>query len=102
MHGFVSLENFTAAAILTTVDGGESWTRRPVVDATGKQINLDLEGVGFITPDSGWVGGWGNNFEGLKNSATIDGGRTWVAEDNTPGNAASDPRTRINRYRFLR
>jgi hypothetical protein len=101
MHGFVSLENFTAAAILTTVDGGETWVRRPVADATGKQINLDLEGVGFITPDSGWVGGWGDNFEGLKNSATTDGGRTWVAEDNTPSNPASDPRTRINRYRFL-
>jgi photosystem II stability/assembly factor-like uncharacterized protein len=101
MHGFVSLENFTAAAILTTVDGGETWVRRPVADATGKPINLDLEGVGFITPDSGWAGGWGDNFEGLKNSFTMDGGRTWVAEDNTPSNPASDPRTRINRYRFL-
>ena len=100
-HGFVSLENFTAAAILTTVNGGETWVRRPVVDATGKQINVDLEGVGFLTPDVGWVGGWGDKFEGLKNSATADGGKTWVAEDNTPGNPASDPRTRINRYRFL-
>jgi photosystem II stability/assembly factor-like uncharacterized protein len=101
LHGYVSLENFTAAAILTTADGGETWVRRPVVDAAGHQINLDLEGVGFITPDVGWVGGWGDNFEGLKNSATQDGGKTWIAENSIPANPSSDPRNRINRYRFL-
>ena len=101
LHGYVSLENFSAAAILTTNDGGETWLRRPVIDVTGQQINLDLEGVGFITPDIGWVGGWGDKFEGLKNSSTKDGGKTWIAEDSIPGNPSSDPRNRINRYRFV-
>ena len=101
MHGFVSLENFTAAAILVTTDGGETWTRKPIVDSAGALINEDLEGVGFITPKSGWVGGWGKAFGGLLNSATVNGGATWVGEDNDPSNPDSDVRTRINRFRFI-
>jgi photosystem II stability/assembly factor-like uncharacterized protein len=100
-NGFVSLENFTAAAILVTTDGGETWTRRPIVDGAGTQINEDLEGIGFLTPESGWVGGWGSAFEGLLNSATTDGGATWVAENNDPSGANSDARTRVNRFRFI-
>lgn len=100
-HGFVSLENFTAAAILVTSDGGESWTRMPINDSTGKQINEDLEGIGFIAPDQGWVGGWGEKFEGLFNSVTTDGGATWIAQDHDPAEPKTDVRTRINRYRFI-
>jgi hypothetical protein len=99
--GFVSLENFTAAAILKTTDGGETWVRIPIIDGTGQSINLDLEGVGFVDAQSGWVGGWSNNFEGLFNSLTVDGGKTWTAQNNVPGNANTDPRIKINRYRFL-
>jgi photosystem II stability/assembly factor-like uncharacterized protein len=101
MTGFVSLENFTTAAILKTTDGGETWVRIPIVDSSGKSINTDLEGVGFIDGQSGWVGGWGDNFEGLFNSVTVDGGKTWTAQDNTPGDPNTDPRIKINRYRFL-
>jgi photosystem II stability/assembly factor-like uncharacterized protein len=101
MTGYVSLENFNTAAILKTTDGGETWVRVPIVDASGQSINTDLEGVGFIDAQSGWVGGWSENFEGLFNSMTLDGGRSWVAQNNTPGNPATDPRIRINRYRFL-
>ncbi|MBY5890761.1 hypothetical protein HFN49_31805 [Rhizobium leguminosarum] len=101
MHGFVSLENFTAAAILVTTDGGESWTRKPIVDGAGTQINEDLEGVGFITPKSGWVGGWGKEFTGLLNSVTVDGGDTWNSQNSDASMPASDLRTRINRFRFL-
>jgi photosystem II stability/assembly factor-like uncharacterized protein len=101
MTGFVSLENFTTAAILKTTDGGETWVRVPIVDASGKSINTDLEGVGFIDGQSGWVGGWGDNFEGLFNSVTADGGKTWTAQDNTPADPKTDPRIKINRYRFL-
>jgi FlgD Ig-like domain len=101
MTGFVSLENFTTAAILKTTDGGETWVRMPIVDSSGQSINTDLEGVGFIDAQSGWVGGWSNNFEGVFNSMTVDGGRSWVAQNNTPGNPSTDPRIKINRYRFL-
>ena len=101
MTGFVSLENFTTAAILKTTNGGETWVRLPIVDASGKSINTDLEGVGFIDGQSGWVGGWSDNFEGFFNSVTVDGGKTWAAQDNTPGDPKTDPRIKINRYRFL-
>ncbi|QOZ23454.1 YCF48-related protein [Bradyrhizobium sp. CCBAU 51753] len=99
--GFVALENFSTAAILKTSDGGETWVRLPIVDAAGRPINMDLEGVGFIDGQSGWVGGWADNFEGLFNSLTVDGGKSWTAQNNVPGNPATDPRIRINRYRFL-
>jgi photosystem II stability/assembly factor-like uncharacterized protein len=101
MTGFVALENFTAAAILNTTDGGETWVRVPIVDGNGKSINVDLEGVGFIDAQSGWVGGWADNFEGLSNSVTLDGGRTWTAQNNMPSDPNTDPRIKINRYRFL-
>ncbi|MDT5014513.1 MAG: hypothetical protein QOD39_673, partial [Mycobacterium sp.] len=55
--GFISLENFTAAAILKTTDGGATWTRTEVHDPQG---NANLEGIGFLDENTGWVGGWGS------------------------------------------
>lgn len=99
--GFISLENFASAAILKTVDGGDSWTRHDIRDASGKMLNVDLEGIGFINEKQGWVGGWGVNFTGMLNSYTSDGGLTWTPQDHNPLNSSSDPRLRINRYRFI-
>lgn len=73
--GFVSLENFAAGAILRTDDGGGTWVRLPVNDPQG---NANLEGIGFVTLQSGWVGGWGDkSFKGGFTSSTSDGGKTW-------------------------
>lgn len=99
--GFVCLENFVSAAILKTTDGGASWTRHPVADSSGEIINKDLEGIGFIDENRGWVGGWGNNFNGLMNSYTEDGGKTWIREDHSNTDPNSDARVRINRYRYF-
>ena len=92
----MSLENFLAAAILKTSDGGRTWTRIKVNDPQG---NLNLEGVGFIDDNTGWVGGWGpggfgqgGEPQGLS-SATTDGGATWVN--------ANEIGLRINRFRFF-
>ena len=101
MTGFVSLENFSTAAVLKTTDGGETWVRSPILDGAGQSINMDLEGVGFIDAQSGWVGGWADNFEGLFNSLTVNGGKSWTAQNNVPANPNTDPRIRINRYRLL-
>ena len=89
--GFVSLESFNAGAILKTTDGGLSWTR---VEINDPQKNANLEGVGFIDENHGWVGGWGDaNFQRLSTSETLDGGRTW-RDANQVGKA-------LNRFRFF-
>ena len=73
--GFVALESFTRAAILKTTDGGLTWTRAEVHDPQG---NANLEGIGFLDEQNGWVGGWGSaSFEEGFSSATSDGGATW-------------------------
>lgn len=89
--GFVSLENFFAGAILKTTDSGETWKRLEITDP---QRNCNLEGVGFVDEDLGWVGGWGScNLQAGFSSATPDGGKSW-ADANEIG-------TRINRFRFF-
>ncbi len=99
--GFISLENFVSAAILKTTDGGDTWTRHDVKDQCGNIINEDLEGIGFINENQGWVGGWGKDFNGLMNCYSEDGGITWISEDHNNDVAHSDPRIAINRYRFI-
>jgi photosystem II stability/assembly factor-like uncharacterized protein len=89
--GFVSLENFNDGAVLKTTDGGAHWTRLAVDDP---QENANLEGVGFIDENLGWVGGWGKPaFVGGQSSVTDDGGATW--------RNANEIGTFINRFRFL-
>ena len=89
--GFVALESFTRAAILKTTDGGLSWTRMEVHDPQG---NANLEGIGFLDEQTGWVGGWGSaTFEEGFSSATSDGGTTW--------RDANEIGLFINRFRFV-
>lgn len=70
--GFVSIENHNAPTfILKTINGGFNW----------QEIQLpsyitDLEGIGFINESTGWVGGWGSNYQ-MPNYETTDGGTTW-------------------------
>ena len=89
--GFISLENFRAGAILKTTDGGLTWTRKVINDAQG---NANLEGIGFIDENHGWVGGWGNEgFSGGFSSETSDSGDHWQ-------NANHIGRF-LNRFRFF-
>ncbi|MEP4076599.1 WD40/YVTN/BNR-like repeat-containing protein [Haloferula sp.] len=99
--GFVSLEDLTGAAMLRTEDAGQTWTRLAIKDAGGTVINNNLEGIGFIDSNNGWVGGWGQFFQGKFNSFTSDGGRTWSRQDQNDDVPASDPRVNVNRYRFI-
>ena len=88
---FVSLENLLDGAILRSDDGGLTWRRIPIND---RQRNANLEGIGFVDSDRGWVGGWGDlDFVGGFTSASIDGGRNW---DN-----ANEIGFRLNRFRFI-
>ena len=53
--------------IVKTVDGGEHWFEIPLVMSKGAE---EL-GIGFISPNKGWVGTNVGGFE------TSDGGKTW-------------------------
>ena len=89
--GFVSLENDEDGAVLKTVDGGQSWTRKPLNDP---QDNANLEGIGFVDDRLGWAGGWGDkDFAGGFTSETRDGGETWT-DANHVGRF-------LNRFRFI-
>lgn len=109
-HGFVALENFRDASILVTTDGGNSWVKKHVANdqnPASPAINNDLEGIGFLNERQGWVGGWGfgnvdASVNGLENSYTEDGGETWIPQNHSPDDPNSDPRYRINRYRFVK
>lgn len=79
--GYVSLErNSGPMFFLKTTDGGVTWTEHPFVD-------FNEQGIGFVTPLVGWVGGAFNPTFG-----TTDGGQTWTQ---TPWGGY------INRFQFL-
>ncbi|HEV2812807.1 MAG TPA: YCF48-related protein [Solirubrobacteraceae bacterium] len=89
--GYVSLENMKDGAVLKTVDGGMTWERVAITDP---QRNANVEGLGFVDRDHGWVGGWGDvDFDGGYTSETSDGGGTW-ADANHVGKY-------LNRFRFV-
>ncbi|MBN8571418.1 MAG: T9SS type A sorting domain-containing protein [Ignavibacteria bacterium] len=50
--GFVSVESWTRAVVLKTTNGGLNWTDRVFTTTS------DLEGIGFINENTGWIGGW--------------------------------------------
>lgn len=88
---FVSCENFSDGAILRSDDGGVSWRRLRIND---RQQNCNLEGIGFLDEQHGWVGGWGDSdFQGGFTSATEDGGSNW--------SDANEVGFRLNRFRFI-
>jgi photosystem II stability/assembly factor-like uncharacterized protein len=79
--GYISLERFAGPMyFLKTVDGGTTWAELPFPD-------YNEQGIGFATPDIGWVGGADNPTFG-----TTDGGATWTP---TPWGDY------LNRFQFL-
>lgn len=93
--GFVSLESFCGGAILKTEDGGHSWKRIPINDP---KHNANLEGLGFVDADHGWVGGWGSaSMLAGSSSETRDGGQTWSDIDWGKPNTGEF----LNRFRFF-
>jgi hypothetical protein len=77
--------------VLKTTDGGRTWERKVVND---RQDNANLEGIGFVDEETGWVGGWGDRFfRGGFSSATNDGASNW--------RDANEIGRFINRFRFI-
>ena len=96
--GYTSLQqNGTASSLIfyKTIDGGNTWVSNGVPYASiGIPSFTLLQGIGFITPNEGWVGGPGS-VSPLENNFlhTRDGGVSWMPEGFT------DSRS-INRIRF--
>ena len=65
--GYVSIENFGGPVFyLKTTDGGLTWIEMPFI------TNYDVEGIGFLNENTGWIGGWtGPNYE------TTNAGVNW-------------------------
>ena len=104
----VSCESYRGAGIFVSHNNGRHWRRMHIQDRSGRVINGNLEGVGFIDGQTGWVGGWGDHrLESGRTSMTKDGGLTWV--DDTSYWPAPFPEAGlvtltgqyINRFRFL-
>lgn len=63
--------NRAEQVVAKTVDGGRSWVELPLTaDANAREF-----GVGFATPQVGWVGTGSGGFQ------TLDGGKTWSPVD---------------------
>jgi hypothetical protein len=108
--------------VCQTTDGGESWSQKLFV-APGPPTYPYLRCMGWPSRNVGWIGAVTSgemNYLDILLHKTEDGGKTWRAMKNMPqgspagicgmyavteslmsSNPASDPRTRINRYRFL-
>ena len=70
--GYATVQSYDPARaqqlVVKTTDGGETWREVPLVeDAKARQF-----GIGFATPDLGWVGTAAGGFE------TRDGGKSWA------------------------
>jgi len=72
LHGFVSIENLAGTGptyFLKTVDGGINWTEQLATSSF-----VDCQGIGFVTPYHGWIGGWNTGTAVTKDGVTWTGG----------------------------
>jgi len=88
LQGFASIERESLPTnILKTTNGGVNWIEILLPNYIG-----NLEGIGFINANTGWVGGWGANFIAGPTYQTTNGGLNW--QQTTWG-------INVNRFRFL-
>lgn len=70
--GYASVESVVRGAYLKTTDGGLTWQEKPFTPY------IDLEGIGFINENTGWIGGYGDNVSNRPPLfETTDAGATW-------------------------
>ena len=79
------IENFSLGFFLKTTDGGMNWT------STTINGQSNLEGIGFINETTGWIGGWGQNYN-MPTIRTTNGGVSWHA---------AGWGINVNRFRFI-
>jgi photosystem II stability/assembly factor-like uncharacterized protein len=72
--GFATVQNYnpdkavSKRIVIKTVDGGRTWQELPLVD----DYAVRQFGIGFVTPQVGWLGTTTSGFQ------TLDGGASWT------------------------
>lgn len=67
---YVSIEEFEPSPqYFKSIDGGQTWQLKEI---TTTNTSGTMQGIGFLSEDIGWVGGFGELFY-----ETTDGGTTW-------------------------
>ena len=95
--GYVSLQenaSYSSFVFYKTTDGGNTWVSNGIpLSAIGSPSSFELQGIGFVSTNEGWLGGGSlaapNNF-----IHTTDGGLTWTAMGYVNAN-------NLNRFRFV-
>ncbi|MEY4917535.1 MAG: hypothetical protein RL616_1448 [Verrucomicrobiota bacterium] len=95
--GYVSLQqnnSYSSFVFYKTPDGGATWVSNAIpLSAIGSPPSFELQGIGFVSTNEGWLGGGAlaapNNF-----IHTTDGGLTWTPMGYVNAN-------NLNRFRFL-
>jgi len=97
--GYVSLQqnrSYSNIVYYKTKDGGDNWVLNeiPLSSLGLASSSFYLQGIGFVSPDEGWIGGTAGIPYPSSFLHTLDGGDTWLKSgyNNT---------YRINRIRFL-
>jgi photosystem II stability/assembly factor-like uncharacterized protein len=97
--GYVSLQQngaYSNIVYYKTTDGGDNWTLKNIsLSSLGLGASsFYLQGIGFVSPTEGWIGGTAGIPFASSFLHTTDGGGTWSG-------SGYDDTYRINRIRFL-
>lgn len=90
--GYVAIQDTSSGppTFGKTTDGGKTWTELPLPDGGNPNAGYSAIGIGFLTPEIGWVVGSDAKKPAYR---TFDGGLTWEEEPSKI--------TPINRFRFV-
>jgi hypothetical protein len=96
--GYVSLQqntpNYSSFVFYKTTDGGQTWVSNGIpLSAIGSPSSFELQGVGFVSTNEGWLGG-GSLSPPYNFIHTTDGGATWTVMGYNNAN-------NLNRFRFV-
>lgn len=95
--GYVSLQQnagYSSFVFYKTTDGGNTWVSNGIpLSAIGSPPSFELQGVGFVSTNEGWLGG-GSLGAPTNFIHTIDGGLTWTKMGYVNAN-------NLNRFRFV-
>jgi len=95
--GYVSLQQnnpYSSFVFYKTTDGGQTWVSNGIpLSAIGSPASFELQGVGFVSTNEGWLGG-GAQSPPYNFIHTTDGGLTWTPMGYNNAN-------NLNRFRFV-